>query len=509
MSHIFNSHTTAYDKSTNRLIRLRGMAIFSAVVLALFILQLLFGTDIKILLLAAVTAFCAFLILSSGGLYDSISLVGFFYFFNTIFFAILLKTALGQSLDSNLYTAFISYLAVFIVSFQVLFAQKIVNVLPLGKPLFRPNNEPHFLKFLSITCYFLGFALWALSQFYNIDPRMVQTLTENRGFGGFNTIYPIFYMAIVAGTAHILIVSDNKKSINFWIMLMLVTGVIMGLVESRKMLLALSFGYYFATSFFYRKRFTSKQIIASILLALFAFFVFGPIVHVYRNELWFLPLDKRLDYLLENTGKMFQIDFLVEFFRSVIERGNLVYHYQYFGQNLMFFDRFATIQHNDIIIDSFLNRPEMGPHIYGRGFDQILPSFLNQNKSLISLEDQITWELGLRTYGVVGFPTVPLIACAFAATKWIGLAFVPLLVFFLLYLFLKKVGSTLYENVFAIYFFVPIFLNAHQWSYPQYILRLFRLFPGEVLMFIAIIWIYKHVHFRSGDVAKKKDQPRL
>jgi hypothetical protein len=322
---------------------------------------------------------------------------------------------------------------------------------------------------------------------------MAETMAENQGFGGFNTIYPIFYMSIVAGTAHVLVTSGNKKSVNKWVILMLLTGVLMGLVESRKMLLALSFGYYFVTSLVYRKRFTSKQIIVSFLLLLFAFFIFGPIVHVYRNELWFLPFDKRIDYLMSNANKMVQVDFLIEYFRNVLERESLIYHYQYFGQNLMFFDRFATIQHNDIIIESFLNRAEMGAEILGRGFDMILPSFLNAGKSAISLEDQITWELGLRTYGVVGFPTVPLIACSFAATKWFGLAFVPLLVFVLLFLFLKKIGANIYQNVFSIFFFVPILLNAHQWSYPQYIVRLFRTFPIQIILLLMIVWFYKKV----------------
>lgn len=493
MASIYNQNRLAYNSASVSSSRFWGLTIFSAIVLAVFVLQLLFGTDIKILLLVSATAFGTFLILSNGGLYDSISVIGFSFFFNTIFFAVLLKTMLGQSLDSNLYVPFVSYLAVFIVSFQVLFAQKIINVVPVGKPLFQPNNDPQFLKYLSVTCYALGFLLWALSQLYHIDPRMADALNDSQGFGGFNTIYPIFYMAIVAGTAHVLITSENEKSINTWVVIMLLTGILMGLVESRKMLLALSFGYYFATSFFYRKRFTTKQIVVTILLVLFAFFIFGPIVHVYRNELWFLPFDKRIDYLMSNANKMIQVDFLIEYFRNVIERESFMYHYQYFGQNLMFFDRFATIQHNDIILDSFLNRPEMGAEIYGRGFDMILPSFINASKNVISLEDQITWELGLRTYGVVGFPTVPLIACTFAATKWIGLAFIPLLVFIVLFLFLKKIGANLYANVFTIFFFVPVFLNAHQWSYPQYILRLFRIFPVQIILLMIIVWFYNKI----------------
>ena len=285
---------------------------------------------------------------------------------------------------------------------------------------------------------------------------------------------------------------------------MLLTGVVMGLVESRKIVLGLTFGYYYITSLVYRRRLTTKQIIIGILLLLFVFFIFGPIVHIYRSELWFLPFNQRIDYLLSNAGKMIKLEYLVDYFSLVISRENALYHYQYFGQNLMFIDRFATIQHSDIVVESFLNRSEMGANILSRGFDLILPGFMNPDKSIISLEDQITWELGLRKYGVIGFPTVPLIACSFAATKWLGLAFIPLLIFILLFLVIKKIGPNIYGNVFAIFFLVPILLNAHQWSYSQYIVRIFRIFPVQIVLLLLIVLLYNKVFARIGSHKKVK-----
>ncbi|MBN1464713.1 hypothetical protein JXA02_03050 [candidate division KSB1 bacterium] len=483
--------------TTSRLARFKQVFLWLFITASILFLQLALGTDVKILMLAAATALCGFLILSSGGLTDAGSLVGFAFLFNTLFFAILLKTMLGQSLESNLYAPFTSFLIVFIVSFQVLFALKFAQALPVGKPLFRPTNELRFLKYLAIVCYALGFLLWALSQLYRIDPR-AQATSQEKGFGGFDTIYPIFFMGIVAATAFVLISTDNRKSINKWIVVMLATGSFMGLVESRKIILGLTFGYYFFTSLVYRRRLTVKQMVIAILLLLFVFFIFGPAVHMYRNELWFLPFDQRMDYLINNAGKMTQSEYLIDYFFLVINRENALYHYQYFGQNLLFIDRFATIQHNDIVVESFLNRAEMGAHILGRGFDLILPGFMNPNKSIISLEDQITWELGLRKYGVIGFPTVPLIACSFAATKWIGLVFIPLLVFIMLFLFIKKIGPSIQGNVFAIFFIVPILLNAHQWSYSQYIVRLFRIFPVQIILLFMIVFFYKNVIARRG-----------
>ncbi|MBN1558893.1 hypothetical protein JW998_01495 [candidate division KSB1 bacterium] len=491
MRPLFTQNMTAYA-TPNKLARFKEIFLWAFICAAIFFVQLALGTDAKILILVAATALCGFLILSSSGFLDAGSLVGFAFLFNTMFFAILLKTILGQSLESNLYAPFTSFLIVFIVSFQVLFALKFVQALPVGKPLFHPSNELPFLKYLAIVCYAVGLLLWTLSQIYRIDPR-AQSSTQEKGFGGFDTIYPIFFMGIVAATAYVLLASQKRKSLNKWVVLMLLTGSVMGLVESRKIILGLTFGYYFFTSLVYRKTLTAKQVVVGMLLLLFVFFIFGPIVHMYRNELWFVPFDQRMDYLISNAGKMTQSEYLIDYFFLVISRENALYHYQYFGQNLLFIDRFATIQHNDIVVESFLNRAEMGAHILWRGFDLILPGFMNPNKSIISLEDQITWELGLRKYGVVGFPTVPLIACSFAATKWIGLAFIPLIVFTLLFIVIKKIGSNIDRNVFAIFFIVPILLNAHQWSYSQYIVRIFRIYPVQIVILLLIVFFYRNV----------------
>jgi hypothetical protein len=102
MAQIYNYNNITYGIAPARSSRFKWLAVYSAIVLAVSILQIVFGTDARILLVATATAFCGFLILSTGGLFDAISIIGFSFFFNTIFFAILLKTALGQSLDSNL-----------------------------------------------------------------------------------------------------------------------------------------------------------------------------------------------------------------------------------------------------------------------------------------------------------------------------------------------------------------------------------------------------------------------
>ena len=426
-------------------------AVGGFVFVSVFLLQLAFGADVKILLLATGTAILALLLLHSAGIFNMASLTGFAFFLNTVIFAVLLKTVLAQPIDENLYSPFTSFFIVFLVGIEIFLAFKLAQIMPVGKSIFQPMNDLRFLKYLAIVCYVSGLFLWLLSQFYHIDPRH-QYVSEGEGFGGFTTVYPIFYMSIVASTAFVLISSNNKKSVNKWLVFILLTGTLMGLVESRKMLLGLTFGYYFFTSFVYRYRITARQVIFGVLLLLFIFFIFAPIVHVYRTDLWFLPFQQRIDYIVSNAPNMIQSNYLFNYFRRVMNHEYSLNRYHYFDQNLVLIDRFATIQHSDLVIDSFQNRDVMGTEILWRGFGLILPSFLNPNKSSISLGDEIMWELGLRKYGTVGFATVPLIGSSFAAMNWVGVIIVPFVVFLLLFLAVKKIAPDIRHNIFAIYF---------------------------------------------------------
>jgi len=460
---------------------------------AILLFHLFLGTTPLVLFLALVAILIGILLLFELGLENAASVVGFLFVFNTVTFAVILKTLFLQPLDSNLYRPTASYVVVLLAVLQLFFALKIVRIIPTGEPIFKPTTNLKYLKYLSIASFIIGFIFWLLNQRFLID-RRASFYTESSSFGGFASFTFIFYMAIVAATAHVILSTNGKKSLNAWVILLLIVGSIIGLVASRKIELAYTFLSYYLTSFYFRRFFSKKQVATLGLFIAFAFFVFGPVVHTFRSELWFLSFPQKMNFLRDNWSSMLNKSQLETFLDRVLSRRKNGYDFEYFGRNLFFIDRFATIQHIDLIIDTVEQQEQLGAGTLLRGYSRVLPRFLYSKKSTISQADEVTWELGLRKFGVIGFPTVPLVGHAFAALGWAGVFFVPFYMFIILFLILKKIGWRLHQNIYAIFFLVPLVVNVHQWTHTQFIYRLLREFPLLVLLLLFISGVFKIIN---------------
>ncbi len=459
-------------------------------VFCIFLMQLAFGTSPVILLIALLSVAISVIVLLDGGYRDSLSIVGFFFIFNTITFALILKTALLQPLESNLFQPFTSFVIVLVGAVEIFLAFNIVKLFPVGKPLFKPTQNLSFLKYLAIVCFAFGILFWLLNQKFLINRRDIY-YSEDVSFGGFASFVPIFYMSIIAATAYVILSTKGKKSVNIWIIALLGVGLLIGIVESRKLELGYTFLSYYLASFYFRRYFTKSQVMTFVVFVLFAFFVFGPIVHTFRTQLWFLSFNKRIEFLRDNWRTVFQPSQLEYYFSKLLSTERTSYEYAYFGTSLFFIDRFATIQHTDLIVDSVEDQNTLGAGVIAEGYEKLLPGFIYPQKSTISQADQITWELGLRRYGVIGFPTVPLLGHAYAALGWFGVFTIPLYIFIVLFLILKKIGSKLFQNIYAIFFLVPLLINIQQWTHTQYVYRLLREFPILAILLLLFIKSYK------------------
>lgn len=468
-----------------RYVLIAGVGLF-----AVLLFHLILGTTPLVLFIAFVTILIGVFMLLELGLENAASLVGFLFVFNTVTFAVILKTLFLQPLDSNLYRPTTGFVVVLLAVLQMFFALKIVRILPTGAPIFKPTTNLKYLKYLAVASFVIGFAFWLLNQRFLID-RRASFYSESTSFGGFASFTYIFYMAIVAATAYVILSTNGKRSLNIWVVLLLIVGAIIGLVASRKIELAYTFLSYYLTSFYFRRFISKKQVTTLALFVVFAFFVFGPVVHTFRSELWFLSFPQKVDFLRDNWRSVLNKAQLESFLDRVLSRRKNGYDFEYFGRNLFFIDRFATIQHIDLIIDTVEQQEHLGAATLLRGYSRVLPRFLYSEKSTISQADEVTWELGLRKFGVIGFPTVPLVGHAFAALGWAGVFFVPFYMFIILFLILKKIGWQLYQNIYAVFFLVPLVVNVHQWTHTQFIYRLLREFPLLVLLLLFMAGVFK------------------
>ncbi len=461
-----------------------------AVLFVILLLQLFFGTPPFILMIAFIVIVMSLLVLLELGIENSASVVGFFFVFNTATFGVVLKTFFFQSLDSNLYQPSAVFIVVLLGVLELYFALKIVRLVPIGRPLFKATTDARYLKYLSIVSFIVGAFFWLLNQRFLID-RRASFYTEESSFGGFASFFHVFYMSIIAATAYVILSSKGKKSLNGWVIFLIVVGSIIGIVESRKIELAYTFLSYYLTSFYFRRVISKTQIATLTLFIAFAFFIFGPVVHTFRSELWFLSFPQKVDFLRDNWRSVLSKQQLESLLTKVLSHRKSGYDFEYFGRNMFFIDRFATIQHIDLIIDTVEQQEALGGGTLLRGYTRVLPKFLYAKKSTISQADEVTWELGLRKFGVIGFPTVPLLGHAFAALGWFGVLVIPFYMFIVLFLILKKIGWNLYQNIYAIFFLVPLLVNVHQWTHTQYVYRLLREFPLLIILLLLMSGVYK------------------
>jgi len=438
-----------------------------------------------------------YLIVKTGSLYNTPILLSVLYIFNNIIFAFFVKTLLLQPLSSNLYSPGYSYFATWVATFALFLAVFASKAIKVGKPLFKPVKNLHYLKWLTIYSFVLGFSAWVFNQIVLIN-RRADSYDYQQSFGGFAILDNLFYMSIISGTAFVLISTNKKKSINIYLAVVFLLCLVMALVESRKMGIGLLLVSHIGTCIFFRKRITNNQIITFFAVVLFAFFVFTPIVHIYRSTIWFLPLSQKIEFLYKNINDLSSLDRINDYYRQIQNRKPR--RYDYFATYMSFLDRFAAIQINDDLISATEDYGLSKSKFYFTDYTRILPGFLYPGKDTIPTGDKLRWEYGLKKYGQISFTTAPLICNAYSVGIGVAVFSLCFYIFLLLFLLFKKINWNLYENVYAIYFFVPFIFGIHQFSHDQFITKIFRELPINIfiLYFFHITYVtYSQIrHFK-------------
>jgi hypothetical protein len=423
---------------------------------------------------------CFYLVLRMDSPHRSYVMLGCMYIFNTVILAGIIKTVLFQPLSSNLYAPIESYAASFVAFLAVLLAIYISKRTPVGKPILKSQIRLKKLKYLSVYSFIIGTIAWFLHQSYLIDRRSVY-FDPQESFGGFGIFTNLLFMGIICATAYVIYSTDKKKSMNIYVLFMLIIVSAMSIVESRLTNIGLAFVSYFATAIFLRSKITSKQIVLSASMILFLFFVITPIVQYYRSTLWYIPIEQRINYVLDNFNEIYSPRNISYYYGKIKDKE--VDRYRYFGFNAGFIDRFAAVQINDDIISEVVRQGFYDSKFYYEDYVNMLPSFLYPNKDPFSTGDILRWHYGLRYSDSIGFTLAPLISNAYSAGGMILVFFFVLYCFLFLFLVLKKLNWNL-DNVYGIFFFLLLAIGIHQNAHYFFVNNLIRIIPMSLLIFI-------------------------
>jgi hypothetical protein len=211
-------------------------------------------------------------------------------------------------------------------------------------------------------------------------------------------------------------------------------------------------------------------------------------IHAYRAlGIQDIPWQKRIE-LIERGVKDAFVSGRLQRYEDLASAQFRSIHYNYFGdqKGQALLGRYSSIQQIDPVIGNVTRHGTLGGGVLWPAFTRLLPSFVLPDKPGYIESYRILVQLGLIDPVGGKYPTVPLLAQAFAAYGITGLVLIPFFTFVGFQLALKKLGWALYRNVWAIFFFcVFIVVYANQGDLGQYAGAVLRNFP----LLAATLWL--------------------
>lgn len=416
--------TTPVRNSRRREVNFIKWVALASFVLSL--LQLMLGADPLILLLCIMTeGVCLWPVL----LYGFDRTIGIFYLFIWISFsftALLFKTIVLQSIDSNLFNPLLTFsiqlagALCFSIAATIAYFFRVTH-----KNAIRIILDPDTLALCGRILFVIGVIGFILS--HQSSERFLES--QSGGDIGFFAsigiiINPLIGFGIVCETVSIIIRSKGDRTFSKISVIMMAILMSLSLLGNSKSGLLLPGLIYLTSVASFRARIRWKTIVlALVTLGFLSQFLF-PAVHIARRArsregpiaLGVLTVQTVAGLMSGDSQTLAEKDALnTELAASTDSYRNL-----YFGQQQVWLDRFT----NTGFIDAAARRMDFdGPflgveRVVGNTFYSVLPRQLNPNKFVsvqMSSGDAILQAYGLQPEYFVGFNTVPLPVELFAA----------------------------------------------------------------------------------------------
>ena len=464
--------------TTRGVVLLLGVSAVIAVVA-----QLALGASVLVLSLAVIIAVAGLLAFVLVGANNLGAWWALFYVSGNVLVALYAKTIMGQSLDSHLYVPVASFSVLAISTATLLTAILLVRRVNLGRPLFVRTADVRTLAWLSWGSFALGVTFWFLNQHFQ-DP-------GGSGFGGFAVFRDLLLMAVIARTALLLEGSDDRRTFDVQLGLILGTGVILGLLTNSKTYAAFPVVSYFVTLVFFRGGLARRHMVVFAAATVVFIGVVTPLIQAWRHlGQQRLPVAGRVAQISRGlsglvAGGQFQR------YADLAELDFRGGYYNYFGgdgRGQVLLGRYASVQQIDPVIAQTSAQGIMGGAAIWPALTRLLPSVLYPNKPQVTEAYTILVHFGLVNPAGGKYPTLPLAGQAYAAYGIPGLIVVCFVAFLVVLMALKKFGWTLHRNVFAIFIFAEfVVVYAAQGDLNQYAGLVLRGMP----VFIAVFWLLR------------------
>jgi len=469
------------------------------------IIQLILGANIIILGVAIFIVLFSLIEIWINDINNIGAIIVFLFGTCTVTFGILLKTILFQRLDSNLYDPSLAFFVVLIGMIEIVIAFTIVNRMYIN-PIFKPCIDPRTLDLIGIISFFIGSFTWLLNQLYS--NRITDFQADDPGLGGFALFRNLLILSVITITASTLLKTEGRKILSIRLIIISIFITLMAFIDNQKLLLLQPFLAFLLTIFFFRKGKIPFQFIYGIIgIGLIVIFI-SPMVTYFRYiGIQGQTLENKIT-LIENTITDLGLPKLLEnalFYTKVTySRG----YYDYFGGNgqfQMIGGRFASIQQIDPIIEKIKPGSYIGLEPLSIAVQSIIPRIIFPNKDISNDAYYIIQKLGLASQWST-YPTVPIIAIAYATLGIPGLLVIPLIIFILFFIEIKIIGWHLDRNIYAIFILCFMFPYIHEGSFQQYYVKIFREIPTLIIIIFLISAIAKIKFHHSYSFIPQKSE---
>ncbi|MGR8998177.1 MAG: hypothetical protein ACU88J_03905 [Gammaproteobacteria bacterium] len=403
-----------------------------------------------------------------------IALVGFRY----IGFPLFAKLAMGQALDTYLLDSTGAFGVVLVGVLGYGIALLISLRLPLGRPILSPISSQTALGRISFLAAAVG-----ITANIAIALRAGETYT---GVTVASFFKPFLHLSLIAAVARVLVVSNRKRSVDVWTIVILISEITFGMVTNSRMALMQTLLCFVVTvsAFEYKIRWRQFVLIATFIAVMVVFIT--PVFLYVRNFRGELSWTRRIEATIDTFSNW--PDAFSFFLKNRDLRMRNGWFLNYYGSPQNVFDRMSHVNHVDVLKAGTDSRGKVGLQDLTDGVERAMPRVLAPNKPRdYSTGAWLYYHIGVSSV-MGGYATAALIGNGYAAFGWMGAFFYPgVLGLFWLMVVRKISGFDLRANIWAIYLLLRIHNQFVEGSSGAYFVYILRSLPQDFIL----LWLIK------------------
>lgn len=465
---------------------------YGLIVAVLALMQIALGVQIAVLAPLLLVAGTAYVPLARRQMRVTDALfLGFILYYSVG--ALVLKSILGQPLQSNLDTPGFSSAYLLIGFFSIFMGYLAANALPIRNTLIGNTiatfDSTHFLRIFSRPAFFIGTGFDMLHSM--LRSNAVEGSFDSGGFGGFGGFH-FFLVAGLAGQATLWARNPKDRVQLGWLLLFGATTLAMAASSNVKKTFIEFILVFIISIFACRVKLRPQLVVGGVLVALLMGLYVQPVITIVRpltNEL--SPIE-RIEKSWEIVSKSgFDPVYLNQQADKIAYGYAYSYSESYLYPSPMMADRFAMISPIDGVASRIDQAGTMGIRdIIDEIKEHVLPSILVVKTNEVTA-DRIAWHYGIRVQGVIARPVIGLVASAIAAYGLPGVILLPGLTIFAIFALINLLGSGLTNSAWASFLLMVCLFFTEKEIAPD-LAYMIREIPLSILSIMAITHLYRH-----------------